>query len=331
MLRLRLTIDRQPRTNSGEPAHSTTGVASINSIHGRSVPGITCESGWPVIMSDISISISGIVSAVAIQNRRVMSASSGDAWSPALTTRGSNVIPQIGQLPGSERTICGCIGQTYSVFETGWLGATDSSAIPHLGHGPGWFCRISGCIGHVYEGAPASARTKAPSPAAAGFGAARLRKLSGSRLNLSRQRMPQKWYVAPWCSNDPALLAGSTCIPHTGSTTLPLKWLRLSRRAAGAGRNGYGILRAMITVCTDHGLIFSLRSSVIGWPLSTSCLRNLVVHPSCRVIGLTTVLNAATSGFELWKCVVMAIRPPGLHTRTISDIIRYGSGTTVRT
>src|ERR1039457_3016495 len=101
-------------------------------------------------MSDISINISGIVSAVLIQNRRVISASSGDASSPVLTMRGSSVIPQIGQLPGSERTICGCIGQTYSVFEIALIGATDSSAMPHFGHDPGWSCLISGCIGQVY-------------------------------------------------------------------------------------------------------------------------------------------------------------------------------------
>src|ERR1700674_2441584 len=104
-------------------------------------------------MSDISINISGSVSAVLIQKRRVISASSGDASSPALTTRGSNVIPQIGQLPGSERTICGCMGQTYSGVETGSIGATGSSAIPHFGHDPGWSSRISGCIGQVYPDA----------------------------------------------------------------------------------------------------------------------------------------------------------------------------------
>src|SRR5271167_2958328 len=107
-------------------------------------------------MSDISIKISGNASAVLIQKRRVMSASSGDDFSSALTTRGSNVIPQIGQLPGSERTICGCIGQTYSVLETAWIGATDSSAMPHFGHDPGWSCRISGCIEQVYRRAPAA-------------------------------------------------------------------------------------------------------------------------------------------------------------------------------
>jgi hypothetical protein len=57
--------------------------------------------------------------------------------------------------------IWGCIGQTYSVFETGWIGATDSSAMPHFGHDPGWFCRISGCIGHVYRGEPAATGERA--------------------------------------------------------------------------------------------------------------------------------------------------------------------------
>jgi len=41
ILRLRLTIDCHPRTNSGHPAHSTTGVASANSIHVRIDAGIT--------------------------------------------------------------------------------------------------------------------------------------------------------------------------------------------------------------------------------------------------------------------------------------------------
>src|SRR5271167_3122218 len=148
-------------------------------------------------MSDISIKISGSASAVLIQKRRDTSASSGDASSSALTTRGSNVIPQIGQLPGSERTICGCIGQTYSVFETGWIGATDSSAIPHFGHDPGWSCRISGCIGQVYKAAATAIGARAPPFVAPIFGAAPATNLSGLFLNFSRQRRPQKWYVAP--------------------------------------------------------------------------------------------------------------------------------------
>ena len=39
MLRLRLTIDSQPRTSSGHPAHSTTGVARASSIHVRAACG----------------------------------------------------------------------------------------------------------------------------------------------------------------------------------------------------------------------------------------------------------------------------------------------------
>src|SRR5258708_40061353 len=161
-------------------------------------------------MSDISINMSGNVSATLIQKRRVISASSGDASSPALAMRGSKVIPQIGQLPGSERTICGCIGQTYSLFEKGWVGATGSSPMPHIGHDPGWSCRISECIGYVYG------------RASAGFGGRRVKKLSGSFLNFSRQRTLQKWNDVPLYSNDPALVAGSTSIPHTGSITVPL-------------------------------------------------------------------------------------------------------------
>src|ERR1019366_8831363 len=146
-------------------------------------------------MSDISINIRGVASATLIQKRRVISASSGDASSPALTTRGSNVIPQIGQLPGSERTICGCIGQTYSVFETGEIGATDSSAMPHLGHEPGRSCRTSGCIGHVYKGEPAGTGIGALLFAGSLFGIPRAKTPSGSCLNFSRQRRPQKWWV----------------------------------------------------------------------------------------------------------------------------------------
>src|ERR1700676_1613316 len=136
MLRLRLTIDSHPRSNSGAPAQITTGVASDSSIHVRADPGITRAIGLPGIMSDISMSISGSASATLTQKRCVMSASSGETASLALTTRGSSVIPQIGQLPGSERTICGCIGQTYSVFVAGCIGATDSGALPHLGQDP---------------------------------------------------------------------------------------------------------------------------------------------------------------------------------------------------
>ena len=59
-------------------------------------------------------------------------------------------MPQIGQTPGSSRTISGCIGQVHSVFVSG-AADTGSSAIPHFGHAPGPICRTSGSIGHVYS------------------------------------------------------------------------------------------------------------------------------------------------------------------------------------
>jgi hypothetical protein len=41
---------------------------------------------------------------------------------------GSSAIPQIGQVPGPLRTICGCMGQTYSTACVGVIGATGSIA-----------------------------------------------------------------------------------------------------------------------------------------------------------------------------------------------------------
>src|SRR5260221_662924 len=115
MLRLRLTIDCQPRTNSGAPAQTTTGVASAISSHGIIDAGIARSTRCPEIMCDISRAGSELASATLIQTRRVMSASTGAASSSAVLTRGSSAIPQIGQLPGPGRTISGCIGQVYSL------------------------------------------------------------------------------------------------------------------------------------------------------------------------------------------------------------------------
>src|ERR1035438_4121753 len=83
-----------------------------------------------------------------IQSRLVISASSGLA-SSVVTPRGSSAMPQIGHEPSASRTICGCIGQVYSVC---FAGAVDrSSAMPHFGQLPGPVCLISGCIGQVYS------------------------------------------------------------------------------------------------------------------------------------------------------------------------------------
>ena len=73
--------------------------------------------------------ISGAVRTTLIQKRRVMSRNSGFSSIAAVTVRGSSAMPQMGQDPGSERTISGCIGQVYSVREAA-MGTSGSSAIP---------------------------------------------------------------------------------------------------------------------------------------------------------------------------------------------------------
>ena len=103
----------------------------------------------PGSMSAMAIASSGMVSTRLIQKRRLMSRSSGFSSSGATTGRGSNAMPQIGQLPGPERTISGCIGQVYSILVAA-KGLSGSSAIPHFGHGPGPLCRTSGHMGHTY-------------------------------------------------------------------------------------------------------------------------------------------------------------------------------------
>jgi len=65
-----------------------------------------------------------------------MSRSSGFASSLAVTVRGSSAMPQIGQFPGSARTISGCIGHVYSVLLAASAGDSGSSAIPHLDTAP---------------------------------------------------------------------------------------------------------------------------------------------------------------------------------------------------
>src|SRR5688572_8737835 len=108
-------------------------------------------------MSDIATINSGRESAALIQKRRVMSTSSGLGWSSRLTVLGSRAIPQIGQDPGSSRTISGCMGQTYSVRVAGAAIVSGSNAIPHLGHAPGLDARTSGSIGQTYTGSIAFA------------------------------------------------------------------------------------------------------------------------------------------------------------------------------
>src|SRR5689334_4185669 len=83
------------------------------------------------------------------QNRPDISINSGFASSCTGMVLGSNAMPQMGQIPGSDRTISGCMGQVYSVllFASGSAG---SSAIPHLGQGTGLSSDTSGHIGQTY-------------------------------------------------------------------------------------------------------------------------------------------------------------------------------------
>ena len=149
MFGLRCWIDCHPRTKNGQPAQSTTGVASANCSQDANVAPSDRSMGRPGNMSPIATTSNGTVRATPTQNRRVMSASSGFSPSSRVTVFGSSAIPQIGHEPGATRTISGCIGHTHSVLLAAGAGATGSSVIPHFGHVPGPACRTSGCMGQV--------------------------------------------------------------------------------------------------------------------------------------------------------------------------------------
>jgi hypothetical protein len=97
MLRFRVNNDCAPRAKNGHPAHSTTGVASASWTQLEIVWLTRCR---PKRCCPISSTKTGTVSASPIQNRRVMSASSGLGPLSAVTTSGSSAMPQIGQFPG---------------------------------------------------------------------------------------------------------------------------------------------------------------------------------------------------------------------------------------
>ena len=150
ILRLRCTTDCQPRTKKGSPHHRTTGVASPNSIQAHILSENRCCMGMEGINAETINASMGTASAMLIQSRLVILASSG-LESSAVTSRGSSAMPQIGQLPGTSRTICGCIGQVYSICFAGARAVELSNVMPHFGQLPGPACLISGCIGHVYS------------------------------------------------------------------------------------------------------------------------------------------------------------------------------------
>ena len=138
---------------------------------------------------------SGRESAALIQKRRVMSTNSGLGASSRVAVLGSSAMPQIGQDPGSSRTISGCIGQTYSIRVAGAAIVSGSSAMPHFGQAPGLDARTSGSIGQTYTGSARfrcrrSLRSRAVRDryrGQHGRRAFRLSHFSGSSLNFCAQ------------------------------------------------------------------------------------------------------------------------------------------------
>ncbi len=146
MLRLRARIEFQPRTKKGQPAHSTTGVARTSWTITLTLRGT--RSARPGISSPMASANSGTVSTRPIQNRRVMSTSSGLGPVSAATVIGSSAMPHFGQLPGSSRTISGCIGQVYCTLVAA-TGCAGSSAMPHFGQAAGTSDSTPGHIGQI--------------------------------------------------------------------------------------------------------------------------------------------------------------------------------------
>ena len=107
MFGLRVRIDAPQRTKNGQPAHSTTGADRTSSIH-----DVTRGANGAKRCAPIASATPTTVSGSVHQKRRVKSSSSGLRSSSSDGISGSSAMPQIGQKPGAERRICGCIGQT---------------------------------------------------------------------------------------------------------------------------------------------------------------------------------------------------------------------------
>ena len=113
MFSFRVRTEVQPRSKNGQPAHNTTGVARTSWIHAET-PAEMVSRIAGTRSAPMPSTSTGIASAAATQNRRVMSASSGLGPESAVTVTGSSAIPQIGHAPGAERRISGCIGHVHS-------------------------------------------------------------------------------------------------------------------------------------------------------------------------------------------------------------------------
>src|SRR5436190_4708861 len=119
MLRRRVTNDLHPRSKSGHPPHSTTGVANNNCNHALRFAALA--SGLMLNISAIAWAINGTARIKLTQNRRLMSFNSAvsSAAGAAETANGSSAIPQIGHAPGLPLRTSGCMGQVYSVARSG--------------------------------------------------------------------------------------------------------------------------------------------------------------------------------------------------------------------
>ena len=112
MFGLRWRIESTQRTRKGQPAHSTTGLASASSSQERAAPDSAGSTCAPPMPSTSEATVSGNVQT----KRRVKSRSSGLlSGASAEGSRGSSAMPQIGHAPGASRRICGCIGQVQTV------------------------------------------------------------------------------------------------------------------------------------------------------------------------------------------------------------------------
>src|SRR3954468_15750638 len=146
ILGLRFTSDAQNRSRNGHPHHSTTGVASASSPHRITSCGSACIAHGSISRSN------GIVSASPIQNRRVISRSSGFSSSTAAPNwnSGSSAMPHFGHAPGLSDTTSGSIGQTYLVpFGADFAAPiAPNITIPapgaFIGDAPGFFKYFSG-------------------------------------------------------------------------------------------------------------------------------------------------------------------------------------------
>ena len=147
MFRLRLTMEDQPRWKNGQPPHSTTGLANMNSI---TCSGRTLIKRWVnagARSAAMAMTKTGSARTRPIQKRRLMSRSSALSSSASAAT-GSRAIPQMGQSPGSSRTISGCMGQVYRVLLCA-CGSAGSRAMPHMGQLPGSSFSTPGHMGQI--------------------------------------------------------------------------------------------------------------------------------------------------------------------------------------